>query len=74
MAMRLKEAGADSVQLQDGRVVFMLRDAERFREYFARAKIKPRVVRDEMAVIDARLSAEDDRTVALFVRELLAQG
>jgi len=68
------KAGADSVQLQDGRVVFTLRDAERFRNYFAGAKIKPRVVRDEMAVVDARLSAAGDAAVALFVRELLAQG
>jgi len=67
------EAGVDSVQLQDGRLVFSLRDGERFRKHFARAKIQPRTIRDEMAVLDARLEATEPPALGRFVRDLLAQ-
>jgi len=68
------QAGVDSIQLQNSRLHFMLRDPTRFRAYFARATIQPRVVRDEFAVIPAPRAPDNARLVALFVRDLLAQA
>jgi len=67
------DAGVDSIQLQEGRLLFTLRDARRFHSYFGRAKIKPRGVGEDTAVLDARLPAGDARALAMFVRDLLAQ-
>jgi transcription-repair coupling factor (superfamily II helicase) len=67
------EAGIDSLQMQDGRLHFHLRDADRFSRYFERAKVKPRVVDEELAVLDARLST-GGRQAAQLARDLLANA
>ena len=68
-----EEAGVDAVQLQDGRLHLTLKDAERFAAYFAEAAMKPRVVRGEIAVIDAKF-LDDARGVGQFVRDLFARS
>jgi len=68
------QAGVDSIQLKDGRLFFMLQDAEKFRLYFSRARIKPRVVGGDMAVLDAPQPREDGRAAALLLRNLLARA
>jgi len=64
-------AGIDSIQMQDGRLFFTLRDSEGFRSHFAGAAVRPRVVGDDMAVLDAGLPDQDGRALALLVRDLL---
>ena len=67
------EAGVDSLQMQGGRLHFLLRDADRFRAYFARAAVKPRVLGEDLAVLDARLPDAGGRQAAQLARDVLAK-
>ena len=66
------QAGVDSIQVRDARLHFSLRDAESFRAYFASAVIRPRLVGEQEAVVEAPRG--DARAAALFVRDMFVKA
>jgi len=65
-----EQAGVDSILLRDGRIHFTLKDAGRFRAYFSRTPLRPRIVDDALAIIDAPRG--EPAAVGRFVRNLFA--
>jgi len=65
-------AGVDSIQVRDGRLHFSLKDPQGFRAYFASAAIRPRLVGEQEAVIEAPRG--DARATARFVRQMFVSA
>jgi transcription-repair coupling factor (superfamily II helicase) len=68
------EAGIASVKVEDGRVQFGLRDAERLRERFKGAPRAPRVVTEKVAVLDGPAPTDDPDAMAEMLEGLLRWG
>ena len=66
------QAGIDSIQqMGDGRLHFTLRAMDQFVHHFSGAKVRPRVVSEDLAVVDVRPGAASPTQLARFTRDLL---
>jgi len=64
-------AGIDSINVQDGRLHFGVRDAEALRRAFREAPVAPRLVGAGLAVLDDGFPRDDPQALCAFLRDLL---
>ncbi len=68
-----EEAGVDSVQLRDGRLHLSVKDFNCFKRHFEGADRAPRVIDEELAVVDAGFPAADPRALGLHLRRVFGR-
>ena len=68
-----EEAGVDSVQLRDGRLHLGVKDAEALKRRFGGEEDAPRLIGDDLAVVDDGFPVADPRALALYLRQMFAR-
>ena len=64
------QAGIASIHLEDRRLHFSVRDRSALERFFGAAPVQPRVVTDDLAVIDSGFPTNNPPALALFLRRL----
>jgi transcription-repair coupling factor (superfamily II helicase) len=67
-------AGIDSIHVEDGRLHFGVRDAEALAAAFKEEEMAPRMVADDLAVLDAHFAEDDPEGLAHFLKGFLSRG
>ncbi len=65
-------AGIDSIQVRDGRLHLSVRDVERLRRRFPDPTRAPRIISDDLAVVDGGFPRDHPPGLALFLKRFLA--
>jgi len=71
------QAGIASIHIEDGRLHFSIRDRDALEHFFAEAPAKPRIITDDLAVLDppkGGFPMDDPPALALFLKRLFQRA